>query len=127
VRALNTTTNQTTLFYLPWVGFAPANWGSLRVGSEGVASDPAVEFTSEDGGSGEFFDWNTVYYRASNDGIYQLTGSGNFDSPPARLLTDTFVEDPAAVGNMALESHHLVLAKKSANSAFSFIGGNFFP
>ena len=52
------------------------------------------------------------------------TGS---NSPPARLLADTFVEDPAAVGNMALESHHLVLAKKTANSAFSFIGGNFFP
>lgn len=127
VRAQNGSTGPMTLFYLPWVGFAPANWGTIPVGPEGVASDPAVEFTSETDLDGNFHDWNTVYYRGNNNGISHLTGQGNFDAAPIRLLQDTFVEDPAAVGNMQLESHHLVLAKESADGAFFFLGGNFSP
>jgi hypothetical protein len=85
-----------------------------------VQSDPALEV---DLGLGLL----TIYFRAdhptfpvSTNHIYQGSGYANttwqvFSQVVDADGDDTFIDSPAALGNLMLEGHHVVAAKKSTN------------
>lgn len=93
-----------------------SSWAQVPItpSSVTVVSDPALEV---DLGLG----LATLYFRSGTNRVFQSSGIANlwgeftqiFDGIP--MQPDTFIEAPAALGNLQLEGHHIVTAKNSSN------------
>jgi hypothetical protein len=94
-------------------------WAQYTTTGLKVQSDPAIEVDLGLGLATLYFRADHPTFPVSTNHIYQGSGYSNLWETFTQVIDsdgdDTFIDSPAALGNLTLESHHIVTAKKSSN------------